>query len=65
MTLGVLEESFAGSVLVSSISPVAIRMTWTALPITSAGRPSPRGPLGMISENPISDKIVERRRVNA
>jgi hypothetical protein len=23
--------------------PVAIRMTWTALPITSAGRRSPRG----------------------
>ena len=31
---------------VSSISPVAIRMTWTALPITSAGRFSPLGPLG-------------------
>jgi hypothetical protein len=28
-----------------SISPVAIRMTWTALPITSAGRYSPLGPL--------------------
>src|SRR4051812_27498808 len=27
----------------SSISPVAIRMTWTALPITSAGRFSPLG----------------------
>jgi hypothetical protein len=34
------------SVPVSSISPVAIRMTWTALPITSAGRFSPLGPLG-------------------
>jgi hypothetical protein len=31
----------------SSISHVAIRMTWTALPITSAGRFSPLGPLGM------------------
>ena len=31
----------------SSISPVAIRMTWTALPITSAGRFWPWGPLGM------------------
>jgi len=28
-------------------SPVAIRMTLTALPITSAGRFSPRGPRGM------------------
>jgi hypothetical protein len=28
-------------------SPVAIRMILTALPITSAGRFSPRGPLGM------------------
>jgi hypothetical protein len=31
----------------SSASPVAIRMTWTALPITSAGRFSPLGPRGM------------------
>jgi hypothetical protein len=29
------------------MSPVAIRMTWTALPITSAGRFSPLGPRGM------------------
>jgi hypothetical protein len=29
------------------ISPVAIRMTWMALPITSAGRFSPFGPLGI------------------
>ncbi len=28
-------------------SPVARRMTFTAAPITSAGRDSPRGPLGM------------------
>ena len=33
--------------MVSSISPVAIRMTWTALPITSAGLRSPREPLGV------------------
>jgi hypothetical protein len=31
----------------SSISPVAMRMTWTALPITSAGRFSPLGPRGI------------------
>jgi hypothetical protein len=36
------------SVTLSSISPVAIRMTWTALPITSAGRRSPLGPRGII-----------------
>src|ERR1700733_14401831 len=35
------------SVSVSSISPVAIRMTWMALPITSAGRFSPLGPRGI------------------
>jgi hypothetical protein len=36
------------SVSSSSVSsPVAIRMTLTALPITSAGRFSPRGPLGI------------------
>jgi len=35
------------SVSVSSISPVAIFMTWIALPITSAGRFSPLGPLGI------------------
>src|SRR5258708_1065128 len=35
------------SVVVSSIWPVAIRMTWTALPITSAGRFSPFGPRGI------------------
>jgi len=27
--------------------PVAMRMTWTALPITSAGRRSPLGPRGI------------------
>jgi AhpD family alkylhydroperoxidase len=32
----------------SSISPVAIRMTWTALPITSAGRFSPLGPRAIL-----------------
>lgn len=31
----------------SSISPVAIRMTWTALPITSAGRLAPLGVFGI------------------
>jgi hypothetical protein len=35
------------SVLVSSISPVAILPTMTAAPITSAGRFSPRGPRGI------------------
>jgi hypothetical protein len=30
----------------SSTCPVAIRMTWTALPMTSAGRFWPCGPLG-------------------
>jgi hypothetical protein len=35
------------SLVFSWISPVAIRMTWTALPITSAGRFSPFGPLGI------------------
>jgi hypothetical protein len=30
-------------------SPVAIRMTLTAAPITSAGRFSPRGPFGMLN----------------
>ena len=34
-------------IITSSASPVAIRMTWTALPITSAGRRSPFGPRGM------------------
>jgi hypothetical protein len=29
------------------LAPVAIRMTWTALPITSAGRFSPLGPRGI------------------
>src|SRR5205823_6664112 len=36
------------SVLVSSTSPVAIRPTMTAAPITSAGRFSPWGPLGIL-----------------
>ena len=49
-----LPSAFAAGSLPSSgyngtrqSSPVAIRMTWTALPITSAGRFSPLGPLGM------------------
>ena len=40
--------SFPGSAFMSSISPVAIRMIWTALPITSAGRFSPLGPRGIV-----------------
>src|SRR5450432_3668207 len=36
----------------SSISPVAIRMTWTALPITSAGGFSPFGPRGIPTNIP-------------
>ncbi len=39
--------SCSGDGTLSSIWPVAIRMTWTALPITSAGRRSPLGPLGI------------------
>src|ERR1700737_968211 len=39
--------SLPSSGIVSSISPVSTRMTRTALPITSAGRFSPLGPLGM------------------
>ena|SRR5437879_5594456 len=38
---------FPSSVSVSAISPVAIRMTWTAFAITSAGRFWPFGPLGI------------------
>ena len=38
---------FPSSVMPSAISPVAIRMTWTALEITSAGRFWPLGPLGI------------------
>ncbi len=37
-------DVFVGAAL---LSPIAIRMTWTALPITSAGRFSPLGPRGM------------------
>jgi hypothetical protein len=39
-----------GKVSVWSMSPVAIRMTWTALPITSAGRFSPLESRGMASD---------------
>lgn len=35
--------------LVSSASPVAIRIIWTAFPMTSAGRFCPEGPFGMTS----------------
>ena len=38
------------SVITSSIWPVAIRMTWTALPITSRGRRSPLGPRGLADQ---------------
>jgi hypothetical protein len=38
---------FGALPLVSSISPVAIRATMTAAPITSAGRRSPLGPRGI------------------
>ena len=51
--------SFAGSGFTSSTSPVAIRMMWTALPITSAGRFSPLGPFGIEAES-----STTRRRVN-
>jgi hypothetical protein len=37
----------SASTRVSVSSPVAIRMTFTALPITSAGRFSPLGPRGI------------------
>jgi len=35
------------SFVISSVCPVAIRMTWTAAPITSAGLRWPFGPLGI------------------
>ena len=41
----------------SSISPVAIFITWTAHPTTSAGRLSPLGPRGMPIP-PFEDKII-------
>ena len=41
------DASFLASRLVSASCPVAMRMTCTALPITSAGRFWPWGPLGM------------------
>src|ERR1700722_206347 len=43
------------SVVVCSISPVAIRVTWKALPMTSAGRLSPLGPRGMAL---IEDRLI-------
>src|SRR6185437_9888936 len=45
----------------SSSSPVAIRMTLTALPITSAGRFSPRGPLGMLNPLGAVDLSLQAR----
>ncbi len=48
----------------SSSSPSAIRITFTALPITSAGRFSPRGPLGIgflllgaLDAQPLADNL--------
>jgi hypothetical protein len=43
---------------VSSTSPVAIRMTCTALPITSAGRFSPFGPLGINHPKPLGKHLL-------
>jgi len=37
----------AAKVHQAAISPIAIRMTWPALPITSVGRFSPLGPRGI------------------
>jgi hypothetical protein len=39
---------------------VAIRITWTGLPITSAGRRSPLGPLGIwLAPSRVLAKLVE------
>jgi hypothetical protein len=43
-------------------SPVAIRITLTALPITSAGRFSPRGPWGMLNSAVERDNICTDRQ---
>jgi hypothetical protein len=39
-------------------SPVSTRMTWTALPITSAGRFSPLGPLGTSASRNIRENAI-------
>src|SRR5712691_8841957 len=52
------ESSSSGS------SPVAIRMTSTAAPITSAGRFSPRGPRGIsasVAAGAVARRAVDRR----
>jgi hypothetical protein len=46
----------------SVIWPVAIRMTWTALPITSAGRLSPFGPLGIPGRLLLGGKNIAYRQ---
>ena len=43
----IVNHLFPAAGRVSVSSPVAMRMTLTALPITSAGRFSPLGPVGM------------------
>jgi hypothetical protein len=58
---------FAESGSFSSSSPVAIRITLTALPITSAGRFSPRGPRGNDLSpvaRPAGTKPIYQGRVN-
>src|SRR5262249_40572272 len=45
-------------------SPVAIRMTLTALPITSAGRFSPRGPRGISAEIFAMEELVACRIID-
>src|SRR5690349_18457909 len=42
----------------SSISPVAIRITLTALPITSAGRFCPFGPLGIFHKPNLLSRLL-------
>lgn len=46
-----------GAALVSIISPVAIRPTMIAAPITSAGRRSPLGPLGIVGTQELIDLV--------
>src|SRR5580704_10116989 len=60
--------SLPSSGIVSSISPVSTRMTWTALPITSAGRFSPLGPLGTLVLQALSllrQRLLKRRILQA
>src|SRR5689334_11554159 len=47
--------AFSDLGFVSSISPVVIRMMWTALATTSAGRFSPLGPLGMENHRHVAE----------